>query len=121
MEAEAQRRLTQMVKDSAPQERVKLLSTTYADGKPGCNPHTSVCVSWERNDAADIQSKGKGIAYRITEGEHYAEVKTQGYVSNTFVSITHDDQYASTVIGDGSPGGNVVNIKQNNGVLRIAR
>ena len=121
MEAEAQRRLNQMVKDSTPQERVKLLSTTYADGKPGCNPHTSVCVSWERNDATDIQSKGKGIAYRITEGEHYAEVKTLGYSSNTFVSITHDDQYASTVIGDGSPGGNVVNIKQNTGVLRVTR
>lgn len=121
LEAEAQRRLSQMVKESTPQERVKLLSTTYADGKPGCNPHNSVCVSWERSDSPDIQSKGKGIAYRITDSEHYAEVKTTGYSSNTFVSITHDDNYASTIIGDGSPGGNIVNIKQNNGVLRVAR
>jgi hypothetical protein len=120
LEAEAQRRLTQMVKDSTPTEHVQLLATTYADGKAGCNPRTSVCVSWERNDASDIQSKGKGIAYRITDGEHYAEVKTLGYSSNTFVSITHDDNYASTIIGDGSPGGNVVNIKQNTGVLKVS-
>jgi hypothetical protein len=66
-----------------------------------------------------MENRGKGIAFRITEGEHYAEVKTQGYSSNTFVSITHDDNYASTIIGDGSPGGNIVNIKQNTGIVRV--
>jgi hypothetical protein len=119
LEAEAQRRLTQMVKDSAPAEKTQVLPTTYADGKPGCNPRTSVCVAWERNDTSDIQSRGKGVVYRITDGEHYAEVKTAGYSSNTFVRITHDDNYASTIIGDGSPGGNIVNIKQNTGVLKM--
>ena len=119
LEQEAQRRLTQMVKDSTPAEKPIMLPTTFADGKSGCNPRTNVCVAWERNDAQDIQSKGKGIAYRITEGEHYAEVKTAGYSSNTFVSITHDDNYASTVIGDGSPGGNVINIKQNVGITKV--
>ena len=57
-------------------------------------------------------------SFRNTEGEHYAEVKTTGYQSNTFISVTHNDNYASTLIGDGSPGGNVVNIKQNTGVVR---
>jgi hypothetical protein len=64
-----------------------------------------------------MQSKGKGIAFRTNE-DHYAEVKTTGYGSNTAVTIIHDDQHASTIIGDGSPGGNVVVIKQNTGVLR---
>jgi hypothetical protein len=74
-------------------------------------------VAWEKNDSPDIQSKGKGTAYR-SNTDHYAEVKTTGYDSNTFVSISHNDQYAFTFVGSGDPGGNVVNIVQKTGVLR---
>ncbi len=45
-------------------------------------------------------------------------MKTQGYISNTFVTIVHNDVSASELIGDGSPGGNVVFIKQNAGLRR---
>lgn len=118
LEAEASRRLAQMVKESAPVDRTVKLATTYADGKPGCNPKVSVCVIWERADAPDIQSKGKGTAFRLTDNDHYAEVKTLGYTSNTTVTIVHNDQAATAIIGDGSPGGNLVYIKQNTGVVK---
>jgi hypothetical protein len=118
MEAEAQRQIVQRIERAREElNKPELLPYTYASGAKGCNPSTSICVSWEKADAPDIQSKGKGIAFRSNE-EHYAEVKTLGYGSNTFVAITHNDQYADTVIGDGSAGGNMVKIIQNSGVLR---
>jgi hypothetical protein len=92
--------------------------STYASGKSGCNPATNVCVKWERSDAPNPASRGKGTAFRNTENEHYAEVKTQGHTSNTHVTIIHNDTVAWDIIGDGSPGGNIVHIKQNTGVLR---
>ena len=117
LEAEAARRLANMVKETAPKEKTVTSEFQYVDGKPNCNPTTSICVRWEQPDQADIQSRGKGTAFR-TSDDHYAEVKTTGYQSNTTISITHNDNFAYTVIGDGQPGGNVVNIRQNNGVLR---
>ena len=118
MEAEAQRQIVQRIERAREElNKPELLPFTYASGAKGCNPSTSVCVSWEKADAPDIQGRGKGVAFRSNE-EHYAEVKTSGYSSNTFVSITHNDQYADTVIGDGSPSGNVVKIVQNSGVVR---
>ena len=117
-EAESARRLAMLVKESAPVEKPAVLSTTYADGKPGCNPKANVCVNWEKADAPDMQSRGKGTAYRQTDNDHYAEVKTQGHSSNTMVTIIHNDALASAIIGDGSPGGNMVTIIQNTGVLK---
>ena len=117
MEADAQRQIAMRVEKANEKADPVLLPDTFADGKKGCNPSTTVCVSWEKNDSADIQSKGKGTAYR-SNTDHYAEVKTSGYDSNTFVAISHNDQYAFTVIGSGDPGGNVVNIVQKTGVLR---
>ena len=117
LEADAQRQIAMRVEKGREKEAPVLLPDTFVDGKKGCNSSTSVCVAWEKNDNADIQSKGKGIAYR-NNLDHYAEVKTTGYDSNTFVSISHNDQYAYTVIGSGDPGGNVVNIVQKTGVLR---
>jgi hypothetical protein len=118
IEAEAQRRIAMKVKETNEAiENARILAMTELSGKMGCNANTSVCVSWEKNDSSDIQSKGKGTAYR-SNIDHYAEVKTTGYDSNTFVSISHNDQYAFTVIGSGDPGGNVVNIVQKTGVLR---
>ena len=116
LEAEAARRLAQMVKETAPKEKTVITEFQFVDGKPNCNPATTICVRWEQPDQPDIQSKGRGTAFRNTEGEHYAEVKTTGYQSNTLINITHNDNFASVLIGDGQPGGNTVNIKQNTGV-----
>jgi hypothetical protein len=117
LEAEAQRQLAMRVERGNQPASTVLLPDTFSDGKKGCNPATSVCVAWEKNDAPEIQSKGKGTAYR-NNTDHYAEVKTSGYDSNTFVAISHNDQYAFTIVGSGDPGGNVVNIVQKTGVLR---
>lgn len=118
MEAEASRRLAQMVRESeVPPERAQILTATFDSGRAGCNPAVNVCVAWERNDAEHISMRGRGVAFRSNE-EHYAEVKTSGYASNTAVAITHNDHLAEAIIGDGSPGGNTVTIKQNSGVLR---
>lgn len=117
LEQEAQRQMMLMLDKSAPPPPAVVMPYTFADGKKGCNPSTQVCVNWDRNEMEDMQSKGKGVAFRSNE-EHYAEVKTLGYGSNTFVEIIHNDAYASTVIGDGSPGGNYVTIKQNSGISR---
>ena len=118
VEADAQRKITQRVKEGDEAiENARILALETYLGKSGCNPATAVCVVWDKNDASDIQSRGKGTAYR-SNTDHYAEVKTTGYDSNTFVSISHNDQYAYSVIGSGDPGGNVVNIVQKTGVLR---
>ena len=118
LEAEAARRLANMVKESAPVEQPKKFAETYASGASGCNSQISICVKWDKSDAPDMQSRGKGVAYRNTPNEHYTEVKTQGYPSNTFISVSHNDVAASETIGDGSPGGNVITVKQNSGVLK---
>jgi len=117
LEADAQRQLSRAIERGNEKKETVLLPDTFADGKKGCNPASTVCVAWEKSDAPDIQSRGKGTAYR-SNLDHYAEVKTTGYDSNTFVSISHNDQYAYTVLGSGDPGGNVVNIVQKTGVLR---
>ena len=118
IEADAQRRISQRVKETNEAlENARILALEEALGKSGCNASTSVCVAWEKSDSSDIQSKGKGTAYR-NNIDHYAEVKTSGYDSNTFVAISHNDQYAFTIIGSGDPGGNIVNIVQKTGVLR---
>jgi hypothetical protein len=118
MEAEAQRRISQRIeKANEENKNAELLPFTFDTGSKGCNPSLNVCVAWEKADAPDIQSKGRGIAFRSNE-DHYAEVKTTGYGSNTYVAIIHNDQHADAIIGDGSPGGNVVIIRQSSGVLR---
>jgi hypothetical protein len=83
-----------------------------------CNSITSVCVYWEREDQPDRPNKGRGVAYRGSDLDHYAEVKTQGYTSNTSVNITQNWMAATELIGDGSPGGNTVTIIQNMGIRR---
>jgi hypothetical protein len=119
LEAEASRRLSQMVRESSEvKEAAKVLPYTYDSGKQGCDPSKSICVRWEKPDATEIQSKGRGTAFRNTEGDHYAEVKTAGYESNTFITITHNDNISTAWIGSGDPGGNIVYIKQNSGILK---
>lgn len=83
-----------------------------------CNPVATICVNWERTDTPELQMRGRGVAYRYQPGDHYAEVKTQGYTSNTIVTVTQNDSPSTEIIGDGSPGGNVVTIIQNLGIRR---
>lgn len=118
MEAEAARRLAQMVRESQQQEQLKKFADTYASGVGGCNSTTNICVTWEKADAAEMQSRGKGVAYRVAPNEHYAEIKTLGYSSNTFLTVTQNFTTATELLGDGSPGGNVISITQNLGVRR---
>jgi hypothetical protein len=118
LEAEAQRQITRRIEKAKEQEsEAAIMPFTFATGAKGCNPSTNVCVNWENPDGQDIQSRGKGIAFRKNE-DHYAEVKTLGYSSNSSITIIHDDQADTIVIGSGDPNGNVIHIKQNSGVLR---
>ena len=95
----------------------RIAAMQRASAAAGCNPSTNVCVIWDKADATDINSRGRGIAYR-TNTDNYAEVKTTGAESNTFVSITHNDVYASYMIGDANAISNTVTIKQNVGVYK---
>lgn len=116
LEAEQARQLVNKIEKDKPTQTV-VLPFTFSSGAKGCNPSKDVCVSWEKPDGENIQSKGKGVAFR-NNPDHYAEVKTQGYESNTTINITHDDSLATAIIGSGDVGGNVINIKQNSGVLK---
>jgi hypothetical protein len=119
IEAEATRRMANRVaKEQEQLEEARILRMMELAGLLGCNPVKNVCVLWDKNDADADQLKGKGIAFRISGIEHYSEIKTIGYNSNTNVSIIQNDDPASSLIGNGEPGGNIVIIKQNNGVLR---
>lgn len=117
LEQEAQRQMMQRL--STPVEPpAKVGVFTFADGKKGCNPQTSICVRWENADAAEQSGRGRGVAFRITPTEHYAEVKTTGFSSNTSITIIQNDSSATELLGDGSPGGNTVIIRQVSGVLK---
>ena len=118
MEAEQARQMQQRIQQAREEKPAVVTMFQFDTGKSGCNPTMNVCVKWERPDGDTLQEKGKGTAFRWSE-DHYAEVKTQGYDSNTSISITHDDNPATALIGSGDPGGNVVVIKQNTGVLKV--
>lgn len=118
LEAEAQRQMVQrLAAANVEADSRTVLPYTFADGKKGCDPAKNICVRWDQPEAQEMAGKGKGIAYRKTE-EHYAEVKTLGYSSNTNLTIIHNDAVATEILGDGTPGGNTVTIKQNMGVLK---
>lgn len=115
---EAQRQINRRIEQAKNnEETTTVLKDTFVDGKKGCNSATSICVNWENPDGASIQDRGKGIAFRKNQ-DHYAEVKTLGYASNTTVTIVHDDASDTAIIGSGDPNGNVIYIKQNTGVLK---
>jgi len=117
MEAEQARQMAQRIKEGQKEAKVAVTPYTFDTGRSGCNPMMNVCVRWERPDGETIQERGRGIAFRQSE-DHYAEVKTQGYESNTFILISHDDNPATALIGSGDPGGNIVRIRQTSGVLK---
>lgn len=119
LEADAAKALASRIEQGNQQQsESKVLPYTYATGGKGCNPQTNICVNWERADQPDMQSRGKGVAFRSTPNEHYAEIKTTGFASNTTITVIQNDTVAMETLGDGSPGGNVVTIKQNAGVLK---
>ena len=111
-------------RDQNPNKNLTSLQNAYmlnfgaGKGDGNCNSITNICITWERTDVSDIQSKGRGVAYRGSDLDHYAEVKTQGFTSNTTITVTQNWMPSTELIGDGSPGGNVVNITQNMGVRR---
>lgn len=114
IELESQRALSMRVKQSQETiDEARLMALRAAQGAGECNPTPTICVRWDNKEAPDVQSRGRGVAFRVTENEHYAEVKTQGYSSNTTINIIHNDHLATELIGDGSPGGNTVTIRQN--------
>jgi hypothetical protein len=116
LEAEAQRQITKRVTQEAPAAEI-VSDYTFASGKRGCNPQTGICVAWDKASEPEIKNRGRAVAFRSNE-MHYAEVKTEGSVSNTSVIIIHDDTLASEFIGTGEATSNMVTIKQNSGVLK---
>ena len=116
LEAEAQRQLMQRIQQEAAEAKV-ISDYTYATGQKGCNPNTNICVTWDKATEREIKARGRAIAFRTNE-MHYAEVKTEGAVSNTTVTIIHDDAFATEFVGTGEATSNTVVIKQNSGVLR---
>ena len=94
-----------IVKKQQAEEQAKIIAANSFKPDPNCNASTNVCIMWEKSDG-ELSARGRAIAYRNTENEHYAEVKTQGYMSNTLVTIIHNDTIASELLGDGQPGGN---------------
>lgn len=117
MEADQARQMAQRIKEGQKEAKVAVTPYQFDTGKSGCNPLVNVCVRWERPDGETLQERGRGTAFRQSE-DHVAEVKTQGYSSNTFILISHDDNPATALIGSGDPGGNIVRIRQTTGVLR---
>jgi hypothetical protein len=116
LEAEAQRQMMKRLAQSAPQSAV-VSNYTYVDGKRGCNPSPEICVNWDKVNEPEAKDRGRAVAFRINE-MHYAEVKTEGIVSNTSVTIIHDDKPATEFIGTGETTSNTITIKQNTGVLK---
>lgn len=89
-----------------------------ADVQP-CDPYKRICVYWDKEGATQ-QDRGRGVAVKLSD-EHIAEVKTQGYSSNTSLLIQQGDFIGTEFIGSGDPGGNTVLIKQTGGMLRTPR
>ena len=117
LEAEAQRQMMLRLEASKEAPTTTKLPFFFADGKKGCDPAKNICVRWDNPDAGEMSGKGRGVAFRKSE-DHYAEVKTTGFSSNTSLTIIQNDNVAAEVLGDGSPGGNTVIIKQSLGVLK---
>ena len=117
LEEEQNNRLTNAVRKQQAEEQAKIIAANSFKPDPNCNASTTVCILWEKSDG-ELLARGRAIAYRNSENEHYAEVKTQGYMSNTLITIVHNDTIATELLGDGQPGGNIVYIKQNAGLKK---
>ena len=95
-----------------------LLMQLRAADSASCDAGKFICVRWQNPNSDDLNMRGQGTAYRINQ-DNVAEVKTSGADSNTFISITHNDNTAVTVIGDPNAILNIVIIKQNVGIAKV--
>jgi FecR protein len=118
LEAEAALVLAQVTKDAQAAESAMIQRMQEAVVTATCDSQKNICVRWQNPDAIDINMRGQGTAYRGNQ-DHYAEVKTTGTDSNTFISITQNDNTATKIIGDANAILNTVTIKQNVGVIRV--
>lgn len=118
MDAEAAQALAKATAEANSAEAALILRMQDAVVSATCNASKSICVRWQNADQQDINLRGQGVAYRSNQ-DNYAEVKTSGAASNTFISITHNDNTATTVIGDANAILNTVVIKQNVGIARV--
>jgi len=118
LEAEAAMILAQITKDAQASEQAMIQRMQDAVVTATCDATKGICVRWQNPNALDINMRGQGTAYRTSQ-DNYAEVKTSGTDSNTFISITHNDNTATTVIGDANAILNTVVIKQNVGIVKV--
>lgn len=117
-DADAALVLGQLAKDTQAIEQAIIVKMQQAVVSATCDAAKNICVRWQNPNVPDINMRGQGTAYRITQ-DNYAEVKTSGADSNTFISITHNDNTATTVIGDAGAILNTVSIKQNVGIAKV--
>ena len=118
LEAEAMAIQGQIEKDAqaAAEAMIARMRNNVVDAT--CNASKNICVRWQNPDQLDLNARGQGTAYRINQ-DNVAEVKTTGADSNTFVSITHNDNTATYMIGDPNAILNTVKIKQNVGIAKV--
>mgnify|MGYP003346421529 CR=1 FL=1 len=118
LESEAQQNLSKAERAAQDAQDAMIRKLQDAVSKATCDSSKSICVRWQNPSAGDINMRGQGVAFR-SNPDNYAEVKTSGTNSNTFISITHNDNTATTVIGDSSAILNTVTIKQNVGIAKV--
>lgn len=115
-EEKATREMAAAMKRNAEEiEKARLLIEEMKASAGECNPVTSICVRWENEYQTDIKYRGEGVAWREAPGQHYSEVKTGGYVSNTGITIIQNYTVATEMLGDRLS--NIVRITQNSGML----
>ena len=108
---------TKKAADQTSQDTATVIKPIEIDETQRCDPTKTICVKWERGGGS-IEERGRGVAVRHTPGEHYAEVKTQGYVSNSTITVIQNETVATELLGDGSSGGNTVTIKQSSAAFK---
>jgi hypothetical protein len=118
IEAEAIMTLAQTQKKEQETQQTVILRMQDAVVNVTCNSSKSICIRWQNTDQQDVNMRGQGTAYRINT-DNVAEIKTSGTNSNTFISITHNDNTATVVIGDANAILNTVIIKQNVGIAKV--
>ena len=118
IEAEAAMALAQAEKQAQEAETALLAKMRNAVATATCDHVKSICVRWQNPDAIDVGMRGQGTAYR-GNSDNYAEVKTSGNDSNTYIMITQNDNVATKVIGDSTAILNTVIIKQSVGVAKV--
>jgi len=118
LEADAMAIQGQIEKQAEAAEAAMIARMRASADITACDASKHICMRWQNPDQQDINSRGQGTAYR-TNADNVAEVHTTGADSNTFVSITHNDNTATTVIGDANNILNTVTIKQNVGIAKV--